>query len=98
MVQVASNSLGDMFNRTLLPPVLKLSAIFAVFSPALLMPAQAQIVAESGAVVPAYPAVADLVLSAPAVVDARIRSATRIKGAEAASVAPGHARFYVEAD
>lgn len=30
--------------------------------------------------------------------DARIRSAARIKGPEAASAPPGHARFYVEAD
>jgi hypothetical protein len=32
------------------------------------------------------------------ILDARIRSAVRIKGAEAANVAPGRARFYIEAD
>ena len=41
---------------------------------------------------------ADLVLAAPVIVDATIRSATRIKGAEAAGVAPGLTRYYVEAD
>jgi len=39
-----------------------------------------------------------LVLGAPLIVDARIRSAVRIKGAEAANVAQGSARFYIEAD
>lgn len=41
---------------------------------------------------------ADLVLASPVVIDASIRSATRIKGAEATGLAPGMARFYVEAD
>ncbi|VVT12863.1 conserved exported hypothetical protein [Sphingomonas sp. EC-HK361] len=45
-----------------------------------------------------YADTADLVLAAPLVVDAAIRSATRIKGPEAANVAAGSARFYVEAD
>ncbi|MEH3047763.1 hypothetical protein [Sphingomonas adhaesiva] len=47
---------------------------------------------------PDYAEVADLVLQSPMVVDATIRSAARIKGAEAAGVAPGHTRFYVEGD
>ena len=47
---------------------------------------------------PGYADLADLVLAAPLVADATITSATRIKGAEAATVAPGRARFYVEAD
>ncbi len=47
---------------------------------------------------PGYADLADLVLSAPVIVDATIRSATRIKGAEAASVPPGQQRFYIEAD
>jgi hypothetical protein len=37
-------------------------------------------------------------LLAPLIIDARVRSATRIKGAEAATVPAGYARFYVEAD
>jgi hypothetical protein len=41
---------------------------------------------------------ADLVLAAPIIADVTIASAARIKGAEAASVAPGLTRFYVEAD
>jgi hypothetical protein len=45
-----------------------------------------------------YADTADLVLAAPIIADATIRSASRIKGAEAASVAAGSARFYVEAD
>ncbi len=47
---------------------------------------------------PPYAAIADLVLSAPEIVDATIRSTTRIKGAEAVNVAPGNVRLYVEAD
>lgn len=37
-------------------------------------------------------------LSAPVIADVTIRSTTAIKGAEAVGVAPGHQRFYVEAD
>ena len=46
----------------------------------------------------AYADLADLILSAPVIATVTIRSATRIKGAEAADVAPGHVRFYVESD
>lgn len=45
-----------------------------------------------------YADTVDLVLAAPVIVDATIRSATRIKGAEAAGVSPGLIRFYMEAD
>jgi hypothetical protein len=37
-------------------------------------------------------------LGAPLVIDARIRSAQRIKDAEATGLSPGRARFYIEAD
>ncbi len=47
---------------------------------------------------PDYAETADLVLQSPMVVDATIRSTAKIKGAEAAGVAPGHTRFYVEGD
>lgn len=47
---------------------------------------------------PPYATYADLVLASPVVVDATIRSATRIKGAEAAGLPAGRGRFYVEAD
>lgn len=45
-----------------------------------------------------YADLADLVIASPLVIDATIRSAARIKGAEAANLAPGRTRFYVEAD
>lgn len=47
---------------------------------------------------PAYADVADLVVASPLVVDATIRSADRIKPAEATGLAPGVQRFYVTAD
>ena len=47
---------------------------------------------------PHYADFADLVLAAPLIVDATIDSVVRIKGEEAAGVAPGMARFYVNAD
>lgn len=78
--------------------IVSLCAAFCAASPALLPQAAAQVVAESGVVLPPYAAVADLVIGAPAILDARIRSSTRIKGPEAANVAAGRMRFYVEAD
>ena len=75
-----------------------LSAAIAAASPQLLTSAAAQAAAESAAVLPPYAEVADLVLAAPLLLDAQIRSAARIKGEEAANVEPGRARFYVEAD
>ena len=45
-----------------------------------------------------YADLADLVIAAPVIADATIRSAVRLKGADAAGVAPGATRFYVEAD
>ena len=50
------------------------------------------------AAAPGYADLADLVLAAPVIVDATIRSTARIKGAEAAGVAPGRQRLYVTAD
>ncbi|MEG3123007.1 hypothetical protein [Sphingomonas sp. GB1N7] len=47
---------------------------------------------------PPYALYADFVLDAPVIVDAAIRSTSRIKGADAATVPPGLTRFYVEAD
>ncbi|MGH6616404.1 hypothetical protein [Sphingomonas sp.] len=47
---------------------------------------------------PPYAVFADLVLAAPVIVDAAIRSTTRIKGPEALNVPAGSARLYVEAD
>lgn len=86
--------MNGMFRIRIVP----LCAAFFAASPMLPPPAAAQLVAESGVVLPPYAQVADRVIGAPAILDARIRSAARIKGAEAANVAPGHQRFYVEAD
>ncbi|MBY9062130.1 hypothetical protein K7957_04205 [Sphingomonas yunnanensis] len=47
---------------------------------------------------PDYAPLADLVVQSPLIIDATIRSAAKIKGDEAAGLAPGHTRFYVEAD
>jgi len=47
---------------------------------------------------PSYAAVAGQVVGAPLILDARIRSATRLKPEEAPDLAPGRARFYIEAD
>jgi hypothetical protein len=45
-----------------------------------------------------YADIADLVLAAPVIADATIRSTTRIKPAEAPNLAPGLVRLYVEVD
>ncbi|WP_375396822.1 hypothetical protein [uncultured Sphingomonas sp.] len=47
---------------------------------------------------PAYADIADLVTGAPMVIDATVRDTTRIRGAEAASVAQGYQRLYVTVD
>lgn len=57
-----------------------------------------QISAPAHGVLPGYATIARQVVNAPLVVDARIRSAAKIKGAEAAGVAPGRVRYYIEAD
>lgn len=62
-------------------------------------PAQAvQIVAESGRILPSYPVLADRVLASPAIIDATIRSASRLKPEESRGLLAGRARFYVTAD
>ncbi|MEG3167571.1 hypothetical protein U1737_05105 [Sphingomonas sp. LB3N6] len=45
-----------------------------------------------------YADIADLVLSAPVIADATVRSTTKIKPAEAPNLAPGFVRLYVEVD
>lgn len=47
---------------------------------------------------PSYADIADLAVASPIVLDAAIRSTSRIKGAEAAGVASGMVRLYVTAD
>src|SRR5687767_6856233 len=80
------------------PAALMLCAGISAISAAIPVPAQAQIVAQPAAVLPAYTTIADLILAAPAVLDIRVRSSARIKGPEAVGVAADHARFYIEAD
>src|SRR6187402_3334388 len=45
-----------------------------------------------------YTRFADLVVSAPTIVDAAIRSVAEVKGPAAADLRPGYARVYIEAD
>ena len=45
-----------------------------------------------------YADLTDLVIASPVIADATIRSAARLKGADAVGVAPGFTRFYIEAD
>lgn len=59
-------------------------------------PLQNTVVAST--VLPDYSTSARQILAAPLIIDARVRSAARIKGAEAADVPAGRARFYVEVD
>lgn len=66
---------------------------------ALAVPGDAQVPAPPVASpAPGYADLADLTLAAPVVIDATVRSTARIKGAEAAGVAAGRQRLYVEAD
>src|SRR4051812_40909234 len=79
-------------------PLLAFCCALALTSPAFASRPAPQNQAADAAASPSYAIVARQVLAAPLIVDARIRSAVRIKGADAANVAPGQARFYVEAD
>lgn len=65
------------------------------------VPAGAQaprIAAQSAPALPSYATSATQILGAPLVIDARIRSASRVKDAEATGLSPGRARFYIESD
>lgn len=55
-------------------------------------------VIRSGPVGLGYADLTDLVLAAPVIADATVRSVSRIKGAEATGVAPDRVRLYVEVD
>lgn len=81
-----------------LPAFVAVMALTAPTLPALAPPASAQQPAPAAQVAVSYADLADLVLRSPLVVDATIRSATRIKGDEAAGLGAGQTRFYVEAD
>ena len=82
-----------------------LSALFVTVVATAPCPVAAQSAVQGGrppAPVPAagigYADAADLILASPVIADVTIRSQARIKGAEAANVPPGMARFYLEAD
>lgn len=83
--------------------VLTLATIVNLSSPPVHAAQSGQSMAELGQPAVAIPTLAygetvDRTLRSPIIVDAAIRSATRIKGAEAINVKPNHIRFYVEAD
>jgi len=61
-------------------------------------PESPQAQAEAGPPAPPYAEMADLVIASPVIVDATIRSTSKIKSTEAPGLAPGATRFYVEAD
>lgn len=84
-----------------LPPPYRATLIAALIATSFAQPLAAQQKREISAVPApplAYADYADLVLSAPVIIDATIRSATRLKPADAPDLAPGKIRFYVEAD
>ncbi|WP_425228399.1 hypothetical protein [Sphingomonas sp.] len=83
-------------------PLLAALALSATAAPAQMSPpvSGATPVALRPALPPALPYadVADLVLAAPVIADATIRSTVQLKGADAVGVRPGFVRFYMEAD
>jgi len=79
-------------------PLMAFCCAVSLTTPAHSAPQTTQNQASPVAVLPSYATVAGQVLGAPLILDARIRSAVRIKGGEAANVAAGRARFYIEAD
>lgn len=81
--------------RHLVP--LALSAVACATTPTLAQPGAFATSAPGSSDAPSYADVVDLVLASPVIADATVRSAAKIKGAEAASAAPGTQRFYVEA-
>jgi hypothetical protein len=79
-------------------PLMAFCCVVSLTATAQSAPQTTQIQASPATVLPSYATVARQVLGAPLILDARIRSAVRIKGAEAANVVPGRVRFYIEAD
>lgn len=78
--------------------IILIAAAAMATPPAAAAPQSSPPAAQPSPAAPPYADLADLVLAAPIVADATIRSASRIKGPEAAGVAPGLQRFYVEAN
>ena len=77
------------------------SALIAALALSAAVPGLAQAPAplpEAGMPAPPYADIADLVIASPLVIDATIRSTSKIKPANAPDLPPGMLRFYVEAD
>lgn len=81
-----------------LPKTALAAAIAVLSTPVHAAQQHIPIVPESALPAPAYADYADLVVAAPVVVDATIRSTLRLKPADSPDVAAGTARLYVEAD
>lgn len=79
-------------------PSLAFCCAAALLTPALAPAQPTQNAPQSPAPAPRYAVTARLVLGAPLIADAQILDATRIKDAEAPGLAPGRARFFVEAN
>lgn len=82
--------------RSALPAGIALAMQLA--APSLLAQSVAPVPVSSAGAGTGYADLADLVIAAPIIADATIRSTLKLKGADAAGVAPGSTRFYVEAD
>ena len=85
---------------SLAKPFVTATALFIGVAP--VSPAFAQVGAPSASIQPPaatdYSRYAAQVIEAPLIIDATVRSAARIRGDEAAGLAPGQVRFYVTAD
>lgn len=75
---------------------LKFLAVLACAGPVLAQPAESQYTVSDS--VWTYADLADLALVAPVVVQVEVGRAVRLKGPDAAGVAPGHTRFYIAAN
>ena len=84
------------------PTIARKTALAAALMLSVAAPATAQqrlpIPPESALPTPPYADYADLVLAAPVIVDATVRSELRLKPIDAPGLAPGMARIYIEAD
>lgn len=80
------------------PRIAIVCAIAALSGPAIGAQQAVQPPAEAPMTTLSYTRFADLVVGAPTIVDAAIRSVAPIKGPAAADVQPGYARLYIEAD
>lgn len=72
--------------------------VAAIFTATACSAQTSQIPVVNASPAPSYAAVAGQVIGAPLIIDARIRSASRFKAADAPGLAPGRARFLITAD